>query len=159
MEFLIKILLFLLFISYSPTGRISEPVVKGERVSVVIPQSVSDYMVSLVNEQRSKNGFSSLRENILLTVSATQKACNMRDRNYWAHTSPDGVTPWDFIERAGYNYIYAGENLCRDVGDMECMRLFMISTKGHKENILSPRYKDVGIGRCGVFVVQHFGAR
>lgn len=122
---------------------------------VVTPQNE---MVQLINKERGKIGVLGVKENGYLDTSAYNKACDLRDRNYWAHFAPDGTSPWDFIHDTGYEYYYAGENLCRDNNIEVCMQNFMESPK-HRDNILDSNYKDVGIGICGNFIVQHFGSR
>jgi uncharacterized protein YkwD len=122
-----------------------------------IPFSPQDKMVRLINQERGRVGVLGVRENGYLDESAHNKACDLRDRNYWAHYAPDGTSPWDFIHETGYNYYYAGENLCKDNNVEVCMENFMQSP-AHRANILDSDYRDVGIGICGNFVVQHFGS-
>lgn len=126
---------------------------------VIFPNVVTihDPMVDKINYERTVAGVEPLIENKLLDQSAKAKACDMVEKKYWSHYSPDGVSPWKFIEDAGYKYITAGENLIRNVeSDEDGMRLIMNSV-AHKNNVLKPTYKNVGIGRCGNIIVQHFG--
>ena len=117
-----------------------------------------DSMVDKINTERMFYGREALTENPKLDASATNKACDLRDKGYWAHTSPDGIEPWKFFYDAGYTYAYAGENLVKNLDDDTAMTRLM-NSQTHKENILSPKFKEVGIGRCGQFIVQHFGRR
>lgn len=114
-------------------------------------------MLELINRARDVNHLSPLIENTLLDKSATAKACDMREKNYFEHISPSGKTPWDFIKEAGYKYKDAGENILKDdKGDIAIMIDFLASEE-HRENILKPIYTEVGIGYCDNYVVQHFG--
>ena len=63
------------------------------------------------NDQRVANGLSTLVQNGTLSQAAQAKAQDMATNDYWAHTSPSGLTPWYFISQAGYSYSTAGENL------------------------------------------------
>lgn len=122
-------------------------------------------LLLLTNEQRVKNNLSPLTLNSKLSLAAAKKAEDMFRQNYWAHNSPDGKTPWFFVRGAGYNYIYAGENLARgfDTSD-DVVGAWMASPK-HKENILSENFKEVGFsvqkgkidGEETVLVVEEFG--
>jgi uncharacterized protein YkwD len=89
----------------------------------------------------------------------------MFTNQYWAHTSPQGKEPWDFIRIAGYTYQAAGENLARDfMGTGEMMDAWMNSPT-HRANIVSSRYQEIGIavvngnldGTDTTLVVQMFG--
>src|SRR5260221_1447084 len=81
-------------------------------LGVSVNMSVEDLLL-LTNVQRQQNNLPALTLNGELTQAASDKAANMFAENYWAHNSPSGKTPWVFIHNAGYNYIYAGENLAR----------------------------------------------
>jgi len=119
---------------------------------------ITDPMVALVNEERSKENVSMLSQNYSLNSSAKMKACDLEKRDYWSHVDPDGNSSWYLFLESGYNYLYAGENLARDCEDSRCIELLMESPE-HKKNILDTRFKEVGIGRCGIYMVQHFGAK
>lgn len=131
------------------------------RASEITPESV----VMLTNKAREAQGFKPLSINDHLTQAAQAKAEDMSLYGYFAHTSPNGITPWHWISQSGYNYSYAGENLAihfTSVEDQE--RAWMDSVK-HRENILNPKYKDIGVAVVTVFdkgepmilTVQMFG--
>ena len=52
-----------------------------------------------------------LAKSDMLQEAAEKKAQDMIENNYFAHTSPQGKTPWHWVEESGYDYRYAGENL------------------------------------------------
>ncbi|MFH1648132.1 MAG: CAP domain-containing protein, partial [Patescibacteria group bacterium] len=58
--------------------------------------TISD-LLAQTNQKRSDKGLSPLRLNSTLSEAAKQKAYDMFENDYWAHISPDGVEPWDFI--------------------------------------------------------------
>jgi uncharacterized protein YkwD len=124
-------------------------------------------LIRLTNEQRQKNGLPPVIENSELNKAAEEKAKNMFAENYWAHYSPSGKSPWDFITGSGYQYSYAGENLARNFyTSEEAVNAWMASKMGHKENILNKNYKEIGMavvegnlnGQQTVLVVQEFGS-
>lgn len=164
MKTLILILLTILLVGHPEAGVKLESTVKVEEstpsVTVKAEEDISQEVrypaIDLINQARVDIELEPLTRNQLLTDSATAKACDLRDRDYWAHVAPDGTQPWEFFIDAGYIYTYAGENLCRNLDEVTCVEACMRSKK-HRENILSPDFKDIGIGKCGKFVVQHFG--
>lgn len=124
-----------------------------------------DTVIELVSQDRVSHGFQSLQVNGSLTQAAQEKADDMAKNVYFAHTSPQGVTPWYWIQKSGYDYRFAGENLAIHFTDaQEEEQAWMASVK-HKENILSPKYQDIGVavkntvqnGQATIIVVQMFG--
>lgn len=122
-------------------------------------------IISLTNSERQKEGLATLKFNETLANSAAKKAAHMFANNYWAHTAPDGTSPWEFFKQANYNYLYAGENLARDFADSEGVTQAWMASPTHKENIISGRYDEIGVavvngilnGQETTLVVQHFG--
>jgi uncharacterized protein YkwD len=122
-------------------------------------------LLQFTNEMRAENGLPPLAENQQLETAAYAKAEDMFAKDYWAHNSPDGTTPWYFIKNSGYNYIYAGENLAKGFTDSRDVVNAWMASPSHKENLLSENFKDVGFavktGKLGgedtFLVVQEFG--
>src|SRR5258706_10350524 len=87
-------------------------------------------------------------------------------KDYWAHIAPDGTTPWSFIKGAGYNYVYAGENLARGYFSASDVVNAWMASPEHRENMLSSKFADVGFsaqngkltGEDTVLVVEMLGS-
>ena len=127
----------------------------------------SGTLVSLTNSERAKAGLGALSVNGALTSAATAKANDMFAKGYFAHTSPDGRTPWDFIAAAGYDYVYAGENLAIGYASASELMSAWMNSQSHRDNILSSKFREIGIavvsgqydGTEKTIVVQVFGAQ
>lgn len=127
----------------------------------------SDEMLALVNKERQNRGLSSLHMDGQLSYAASLKAQDMFANDYWAHTSPSGISPWVFIKTAGYEYLYAGENLARGFTTSNDVVKAWMDSPSHKDNILSPNYDEIGFavstgnltGEETVLVVEMFGRR
>lgn len=133
-------------------NNVLKPLVSVEKISNLS-------MIELVNTARDKEGLYPLKENELLNISAKNKACHMLNEGYFAHISPDGVTPWTFFYQVGYKYSYAEENLSSGyISSASAMKAWMESVT-HRDNILNDRVTEIGIGSCGDFMVQHFGVK
>lgn len=125
----------------------------------------SEQLVFLTNQERQKNGISSLSLNQQLSDAAAKKADDMFVYNYWAHNSPSGKTPWIFIKSSGYKYVYAGENLARGFSTPEDVVKAWMASPDHRANMLSQNYQDVGFavkvgqlnGEETVLVVEELG--
>ena len=120
---------------------------------------------NLTNQERAQNNINPLKENALLDKAAEEKAQDMAKNGYFAHTSPEGKTPWYWFDQVGYNYIYAGENLAVNFFESNDVAQAWMNSPTHRANILKSDYTEIGIGvargvyegRDTVFVAQLFG--
>jgi hypothetical protein len=102
-------------------------------------------IIDLVNKSRIENGVTALAENQSLDNAAQDKLGDMLKNNYFAHTSPSGVTPWFWVEKNGYDYKYAGENLALGFSSLEKEHQAWMDSPTHRKNILNPNYKEIGV--------------
>lgn len=124
-------------------------------------------LISLINQSRQENGLPPLITNDKLAQSAYLKAQDMLEKNYFAHTSPQGITPWYWFKQANYSYHYAGENLAIDFVDAEGLHKALLNSPTHRANILNANYKEIGItvltgnlnGKKTTIAIQHFGTQ
>jgi len=123
-------------------------------------------LVNLTNKDRIATDVAELKVNPILEKAAQMKADDMASRSYFAHNTPEGLTPWYWFEQAGYKYKYAGENLAVNFENSEDVQTAWMNSRGHFLNIINPKYTEIGIatstgiykGRTAIFVVQMFGA-
>lgn len=103
-------------------------------------------VLQFTNTERRKAGLTPLRESSMLRAAASQKVGDMFSQNYFAHVSPDGRGPADFVETAGYSYIVVGENLALgDFRNDEDLVKSWMDSPGHRANILGSRFREIGI--------------
>ena len=125
----------------------------------------SNVILSLTNEFRKQNGLNELKVNPLLNEIAKEKASDMLNKKYFAHNSPEGLTPWYWFIKNNYNYKYAGENLAIDFIDSSQVVNAWLNSPSHRANLLNQNYEEVGIavvsgnieGYETTLVVQVFG--
>lgn len=128
-------------------------------------------VLNSINEIRYGQGLSVLTENAQLDAAAQAHLNDMIANNYFAHVSPSGKLPWDFIHESGYVYSYAGENLAgpvqdptsgawSDFADIADVTAAWEASPTHWANIIKPEYTEtgiaVGMGAHGLIVVQEF---
>ena len=110
----------------------------------------SDYsaatLLSTTNQQRQVAKESNLTIDPQLTAAAQAKANDMAQRNYWAHNTPDGKSPWTFLTGAGYSYDLAGENLAYGFNSAQEAVAGWMNSQEHRDNILNAGYQNVGFG-------------
>ncbi len=122
-------------------------------------------IINLTNQSRKEYNLKTLVENSTLNQAAQAKANDMLLKGYFSHNTPDGKTPWDFIQTAGYGYIMAGENLAVNFTEAEHVEEAWMNSPGHKANIINKDFEEIGIGIAqgdyqghnAIFVVQMFG--
>lgn len=105
----------------------------------------SENILKLLNEERSERNISKLDINPDLNNAAFLKSKDMINRDYFEHFA-FGLSPWAFIKNSGYDYLYAGENLAMDFSTSEGMVRSWMNSPTHRDNILNPDYRDIGIG-------------
>lgn len=122
-------------------------------------------LLALTNAERSQAGAEPLRLNAELSVAATRKANDMIASDYWSHDSPNGTTPWYWIESTDYSYSYAGENLAKNFSTAQGVVNAWMHSDEHRDNIVKPEYKEVGFavvegdlkGEATTLVVAMYG--
>ncbi len=125
-----------------------------------------DQVVAQTNTQRRTAGLGAVVFNQQLAQAAQAKAKDMFAKQYWAHTSPAGREPWDFMKDVGYTYRRAGENLARDFMVTPEMIDAWMASPTHRANILNGGFSEIGVavvngsleGVETTLVVQMFGA-
>ncbi len=136
-------------------------------LAVETPNKVEEHLIELTNAERGREGLKALTFNPRLSIAAEKKGADMLAKGYFAHQSPDGRAPWDFIEDAGYVYLKAGENLAIDFAKPEDAVPAWMASPSHKANIMKADYEEIGIaeitgsykGRETTVIVQMFGTK
>jgi len=101
-------------------------------------------LLAATNQARADQHEKPLVMNAELNKAAELKVKNMFDKQYWAHTAPDGTTPWHWFGVAGYHYDSAGENLAKDFTTDSSTVAAWMASPSHRANILNASYQDVG---------------
>jgi uncharacterized protein YkwD len=102
-------------------------------------------MLQLVNAERTQRGLRPLQLDERLRESARDHSRDMFERGYFAHISPDGLSPFDRMRRSGARFGAAGENLAL-APTVEVAHNGLMNSPGHRENILRPIFGRLGIG-------------
>ncbi len=117
-------------------------------------------MLDLVNQERQAAGLNPLAPDPELTEVARRHSADMFARGYFAHDTPEGLTPFDRMQEGGVRFITAGENLAL-APTIPVAHTGLMNSPGHRANILRPQFGRVGIGVMdggmrGLMVSQEF---
>lgn len=121
---------------------------------------MEDRMLELVNAERTKRGLRPLRMDQTLRLIARKHSIDMFRRSYFGHNTPDGVTPFQRMRQGGVFFTVAGENVAL-APTLKIAHNGLMRSPGHRENILRPQFRRVGIGivhggRYGYMFTQDF---
>src|SRR5947208_16582420 len=73
--------------------------------------SLADQVFTLLNQQRATHGLQPLVRVGALDRAAQEYAVRMSAEGFFSHTAPDGSSPGDRIQAAGYSAGTWGENI------------------------------------------------
>lgn len=110
--------------------------------------STEQEILKLVNAERSKAGVKPLALNWELSRVAKFKSEDMRDNNYFSHTSPTYGSPFNMIKNFGISYSAAGENIAAGQKTADEVMKAWMNSSGHKANILNANYTQLGVGKA-----------
>lgn len=102
-------------------------------------------MLELINNERKKANLAPLTLDPTITKVAREHSQDMWQRQYFAHDTPDGETPFNRMEKGKVSFRRAGENLAL-ARTVERAHQGLMESEGHRENILDPNFGRVGIG-------------
>lgn len=130
--------------------------------------SLKQQVLDATNAERAQMHLPPLTYNILLERSAQAYAEDMLHNAYFGHVDRDGQRVGNRIRKTGYgnidihtcrcsyNIIF-GENLAKGQTSVAHVIASWMESKSHREAILSPTYKEMGVGIIDTIWVQHFG--
>ncbi|MBP6888072.1 MAG: hypothetical protein KBC21_00030 [Candidatus Pacebacteria bacterium] len=125
----------------------------------------SGVLIDLTNESRLAYNQPSLIRSDKLDKAAELKGKDMAEKQYFSHDSPEGLTPWHWIQSVGYNFLYAGENLAIDFTEATDVEKAWLESPAHRANIMNIDFREIGIavvegvyrGTPTMYIVQMFG--
>ena len=145
--------------------------INGRTVEAPPARSASTFeeaVVEAMNRERVANGLGPLKINPRLSLAADDRITDMFAKHYFNHVSPDGLKPWTWAEKRGYNYREIGENLAVGYPTADNVVDGWMHSPGHRANILGHSFEEVGVaiaagsperGFAGPTVVALYGER
>src|SRR6185312_5835539 len=127
---------------------------------------VGQATLCLLNQQRAANGIGPLVENAALSTASAGYSQRMVAQGFFGHESPDGGTLVQRLTAVGYLGDDAawvvGENIGWGQASLATARSMVnawMNSPGHRENLLSADYTQVGLGLAlGTPTDQTWGA-
>jgi uncharacterized protein YkwD len=144
------LLLVALAFSVSTIGLLAHPSPVEAWSANTFNSTAERQLVALTNQARAAAGRRSLRVDSVLTSLARWRSKDMINRGYFSHQIPGGGTVFDVMQRKGYCFKLAGENIGwnsypDDIATRAVHEQFMNSS-GHRANILGAAWDVIGVG-------------
>ena len=128
-----------------PTADIAKPV-----VPVVSTSELEKQAFDLLNKRRVENGLEPIVWNDEVAKIARIHSQNMAKNNFFSHQGLDGLMVNDRADSNGLrNWRRIGENIAYNRGyddPVEFAVLRWMQSQSHRENLLSNKWKETGVG-------------
>lgn len=105
--------------------------------------------LQLHNQARAQRGLRKLCVSATLTKAARAHSREMIERDFFGHDSQNGDPPGARLRRFGYDWRAYGENIAWGSGPFaspESRFKTWMNSAGHRTNILSNKFREIGVG-------------
>lgn len=135
---------------------------KGSKVAVMLLTSVLaacdaavlgpefdtevDAFVRLMNDHRTTVGCEPLTWIGEVAEVAQAHSVDMVERDFFDHTNPDGLSPFDRMEVAGVQFSRGAENIAWGYGTADAVMQGWLDSPGHRSNIENCALTEHGVG-------------
>lgn len=137
----------------APAPEVKKPAVPApeaqkpaEKPAVSPSGNYESQVAELVNKERAAQGLAPLKFNSDLSKVAKLKAQDLRDKNYFSHTSPTYGSPFDMMKSYGIRYTAAGENIAKGYMTPAAVMKGWMNSPGHRANIMNNNFTEIGVG-------------
>jgi uncharacterized YkwD family protein/spore coat assembly protein SafA len=134
----------------------------GDKVTVPLQtgvKSVENEVIRLVNQERTSRGLNPLKANWQLSRVARYKSEDMRDCNYFSHTSPTYGSPFEMIRAFQVQFTAAAENIAAGQATAKAVVEGWMNSPGHRQNIMNASYAEIGVGYAAGGSYGHYWAQ
>lgn len=131
----------------------------GDRVNIPASPKMTAkerLVIKLVNDERTQRGLAPLKANPDVSGVAREKSRDMRDRNYFSHTSPTYGSPFEMLRQFGISFRSAGENIAAGQRTAKDVVQGWMNSPGHRKNILNSNYTQIGVGYAEGGRMRHY---
>ncbi len=103
----------------------------------------------------AKPAVAPLAWNTALFAAAAGHSQDMAQRNFFAHTNPDGKTAGQRATSAGYNFAAMGENIAAGQRTVSDVMSGWLASAGHCNNIMSAVYTEIAVACVATTRVEY----
>lgn len=129
---------------------VNEPIKPSKPIEVPPSDNLEGWekeVFDLTNAIRKQNNLPLFKDTYAqLNKSATAKAIDMNDNNYFSHTSPTFGDPFSMMKSFDITYNYAAENIAKGQKTPKEVVDAWMNSSGHRANILNKNLNYLGVG-------------
>ena len=103
-------------------------------------------LIRLVNDYRVAKGLNALIDSPALRAAARAHSQHMILHRFFAHASPEGLSPGDRLSMNGIAWTSVGENIAAGYATPQAVFDAWLASPGHRENIESDQWTHTGAG-------------
>lgn len=129
----------------NPGSESSQNLNLPKNITLTLDQEAEKEIWALVNQERRTRGLAELSFDDDLRDVGREHCKDMFERSYFSHYTPEGESPFDRIDKAGIEYVSAGENLAY-APSVALAHQGLMNSQGHRENILRESFGTLGVG-------------
>lgn len=138
---------------------------EAQEVENLMTKNDKREMLRLVNQARKKGvrcgktwkkPVDPLKWDDKLEKAAALKSIDMFQQKYFDHTSPDGETLSDRIDKLQYSWRTIGENLASGPTDVSKAMESWLKSEGHCKNLMKKEFTHMGAAQYGTYWTQVF---
>jgi len=138
---------------------------EAQELNNLMTNSDKREMVRLVNQARKmgvrcgkswQKPVPPLKWDEVLQEAAAQKSSDMYKNKYFDHTSPEGETLSDRLDKLQYDWKTIGENLAWGPTDVSKAVDGWLKSEGHCKNLMKAEYTHFGAAQYGTYWTQVF---
>lgn len=122
-----------------------------------LPNQIAQRVLDLSNAERARAGVPPLRLNAQLMAAAQTHTNLMVQRNQLSHQLPGEPSLGDRVSQTGYRWSGVAENIAQGQQTPEAVLQSWMNSTGHRNNLLNPNYRDLGVGFANNYWTQVFG--
>lgn len=116
--------------------------------------NVLDDLIAMHNSIRRQYKLPPLRQESHLMTTANEHAAWMQSTGMMVHGDPGSR-----LTAAGYQYRAYGENIAEGYPNVQAVMNGWMHSAGHRRNILTPYFTDIGVGVVGKYWCVDFGTK
>ncbi|QJC50488.1 hypothetical protein HGI30_02035 [Paenibacillus albicereus] len=137
-----------LVVAGSPSG--------AEPAAEALASGYERQVFDLTNALRVKRGVGALAWDDTAALAARKHSTDMAKRDYFSHSNPDGLSPFDRMKAEGIRYTAAAENIAYGYRSAIEAHNGWLNSSGHRKAMLSDGYTRLGVGVYDNRYTQNF---
>jgi uncharacterized protein YkwD len=119
-------------------------------IASAAPSALPTQVLDGVNQVRVEAGLQPLAEVEALDALAVERSTDMAARQYFSHTTPEGLDVFALMDQRGIGFLAAAENLAWNThGEERAATVALesfLNSPPHRANLLNAAFRQIGVG-------------